>query len=382
MAKTLDSVAESFAKLRIDMQENASLREQASDLLAQTNQDFHDVWEDWLIQSNEDKLEKIERFMQTQKDFHIIAVNLLHEQDVATNITDSTLNVLGQWFGTNKMEIEPAQELRFGSFDQTESQIPNAQALKQVPMAASAQSVIVNDSNENSDDDGKLKNSLLSTGTFEQQTELLSAFFELPKMEKLDSGLIQKIIQTIEKVSACAKRRGITIDKSIMYSLVMHLTTLLDKDTRTCWKYRVMSHEPTFEFFAEFLKIRKQDTEATQASLSQSKFVIPKKPLHERLQPKVQHPRSQSSSAGSSNTPPPNKKRKSGKVKLCSLCHGLHLLCDCPKFEATNINDREGIVTRLKLCKSCFSNNHDTKSCPKGPCSACKAKHHPMMHHR
>lgn len=380
MTRNLDSVAESFGKLRIDIREDASLCEQASDLLSNINQDFHDLWEDWLIQSNDEKSEKVEKFTQTQKDFHTIAVKLLHEQDVANGVTDSTLNVLGQWFGTNRMEVEQVQDLRFGEFNQ--SQIPNAQALKQVQTTASAQSVIVNDSKEKSDDDGKLKNNLLSAGTFEQQAELLSAFFELPKMETLNPELIQKVIQTIEKVSACAKRRGIIIDKSIMYSLVMHLTTLLDNDTRTCWKYRVMSHEPTFEFFIEFLNIRKQDPQATQASPSQSKFVIPKKSVQERLQPKVQHPRSRSSSAGSSNAPPPNKRRNSGKAKVCSLCHGMHKLCDCPKFEATRISDREGVVTRLKLCKSCFSNNHETKNCPKNPCTACKAKHHPMMHHR
>lgn len=69
----------------------------------------------------------------------------------------------------------------------------------------------------------------------------------------------------------------------------------------------------------------------------------------------------------------------SSKPAKCPSCDGSHQLSNCPGFKGLSVDDRYGVVSKHRLCMSCFSNQHWSNKC-KESCSNCKRRHHVLLH--
>lgn len=67
-----------------------------------------------------------------------------------------------------------------------------------------------------------------------------------------------------------------------------------------------------------------------------------------------------------------------GSVK-CPNCDGSHQLSNCPSFKGLSVDDRYAVVSKHRLCMSCFSNRHWSNKC-KESCPKCKRRHHLLLH--
>lgn len=63
----------------------------------------------------------------------------------------------------------------------------------------------------------------------------------------------------------------------------------------------------------------------------------------------------------------------------CPNCDGSHQLSNCPSFKGLSVDDRYAVVSKHRLCMSCFSNQHWSNKC-KGSCPKCKRRHHLLLH--
>lgn len=214
----------------------------------------------------------------------------------------------------------------------------------------------------------------LSGLSYSEQAQLLEPVFTVPQMTELNEQTIDIVIRAIQRTAETANRRQVHIDQTVVRTMILHIVSSLDAQTQTCWKYWVTNHEPSFEYLLEFLCERKKD-----ASAAPKEYKIPKINASKRASPQPS-----TSSDGPSNSGPPNKfkRPKQGPKAVCPLCKGNHTLRLCPRFIAMSPNDREIEVTRLQLCKNCFSPTHPTSLCLDGNCKICRAKHNSMLHHR
>ena len=78
------------------------------------------------------------------------------------------------------------------------------------------------------------------------------------------------------------------------------------------------------------------------------------------------------------------KSANTGSATLqCYQCSGPHAIWQCETFKNASYEDRSRIVQQKKLCGSCLSHGHFSRSCPKGfSCRkpGCGKKHHFLLH--
>uniref|UniRef100_A0A2S2PC00 Uncharacterized protein n=1 Tax=Schizaphis graminum TaxID=13262 RepID=A0A2S2PC00_SCHGA len=67
------------------------------------------------------------------------------------------------------------------------------------------------------------------------------------------------------------------------------------------------------------------------------------------------------------------------KSVKCPNCDGPHQLSNCLKFKGLSVDGRYEIVSKHRLCMSCFSNKHWSSKCRES-CSKCKRRHHLLLH--
>ncbi|XP_022160333.1 uncharacterized protein LOC111026542 [Myzus persicae] len=69
----------------------------------------------------------------------------------------------------------------------------------------------------------------------------------------------------------------------------------------------------------------------------------------------------------------------SAKSVNCPNCDGPHQLSNCSGFKGLSVDDRYGVVSKHRLCMSCFSNQHWSSKC-KRSCSKCNRHHYVLLH--
>lgn len=63
----------------------------------------------------------------------------------------------------------------------------------------------------------------------------------------------------------------------------------------------------------------------------------------------------------------------------CPGCNGTHALRNCSYFLSLDVDGRYEIVSRRRLCMSCFSDKHWSSKC-KDKCPKCQRRHHALLH--
>lgn len=383
---TLERLTKNFADLRLSVYSNAAVLGQANELLDSVNRQFTELHEDWVTLPEQTKTEKFNIYLQAQADFHTIGTIIIHEIDPAVETVQAA------------PVAQPMEaQLRFGDFGHAmASDAAEKSALIQQQGNVGDEPMQQHSPNKNTDelmansseqdDTSSVTSStkrMVNTLSFAEQTELYTPIFELPKLNGLDSNTTERVIRAIQKTVAAMERKNIQLNHSVVYAIIFHIMTLVDQETRTCWKYRVMNVEPTFDFLVGFLIERKKDATSFKPQPTQEKkFRIPKSSNAKRPSPQPEASSSRSKSVGSTGSAGGKKKKPNRPVLECPMCCGNHKLCECPTFKKLSLEQREIEVTNRWLCKNCFSGEHGTTNCPQGPCKSCNARHNSLLHHR
>lgn len=66
--------------------------------------------------------------------------------------------------------------------------------------------------------------------------------------------------------------------------------------------------------------------------------------------------------------------RDRSDLPACRVCEGDHGLFHCKEFGKLTLQTREARIAAWKLCRNCYSANHDHTQCPNFPCRRCPGK--------
>ncbi|XP_072934812.1 uncharacterized protein [Epargyreus clarus] len=64
---------------------------------------------------------------------------------------------------------------------------------------------------------------------------------------------------------------------------------------------------------------------------------------------------------------------------VCAVCKGQHKIYECSDFKSKSIQQRQGIVAKLKLCHNCLHSGHTAYTCRFGVCRNCKRRHNTLL---
>ncbi len=65
----------------------------------------------------------------------------------------------------------------------------------------------------------------------------------------------------------------------------------------------------------------------------------------------------------------------------CPYCNGHHSLYFCQAFKNLNVDKRNNVLSRNKLCDNCLSRGHSLEECSSThTCRECEKKHHTLLH--
>jgi len=127
---------------------------------------------------------------------------------------------------------------------------------------------------------------------------------------------------------------------------------------------------PKVQELFKFVKSRIQVLELAGGTSSTDSKATPSKPQRKR----PQRPTTATSlTVVKSTGAPPAKSNK------CPDCNGLHHLSNCPVFKGLSVDGRYEVVSKYRLCMSCFSNQHWSNKCQE-VCPKCKRRHHQLLH--
>lgn len=68
-------------------------------------------------------------------------------------------------------------------------------------------------------------------------------------------------------------------------------------------------------------------------------------------------------------------------LKSCVICNNQHRIYECTKFRNMSIEQRQGVVAKLKLCQNCLRPGHRAFTCRFGVCRNCKRRHNTLLCH-
>lgn len=438
----IEALIEQFARMRLVVPSIKSSTESETKL-AEANQLFHDLYEEWLVlQPSEQQRVRVD-FLGAQFDFHIIGNRLVSQvrppaiefppltssASAAANTPSTLPSAL--CFGD---EVIPALVSTIQSTQTTMTTVATSTATtshavaSDTPLSASNDrdankklEMEIDDSTSSSDvtdiednsnqpkattstkhapvqkkveseewDDGNA--STLSTLNYKEQSELFSPIFTLPRLTQLNETAIDRMIKAIQRVTANANQRGIHIDQPTVRTLIQYMVTLFDDSTNRCWAMRLMANEPTFEFLVNFFFDYNQVGEEMKKN-----YKIPKIVSHEQPTPTVQEPsaapkkkeKSKKKETGAKTrhvSPSPTrnlfKRPRPSPNSGCPFGDGTHTVRECPLFEKWSLEEREVQLHRRQMCINCFSTTHMVNMCMDGACKICKKRHNSMLHHR
>lgn len=69
------------------------------------------------------------------------------------------------------------------------------------------------------------------------------------------------------------------------------------------------------------------------------------------------------------------------QASACPVCkQGPHKFFTCEVFMNMSAQDRNEEISRLKLCRNCFSKSHQTAECSASLCRKCHRRHETLLH--
>ncbi|XP_043501619.1 uncharacterized protein LOC122523813 [Polistes fuscatus] len=214
----------------------------------------------------------------------------------------------------------------------------------------------------------------------------LQALLDLPRLKRESIAELRSLLDRMQCIVRSLKNAGWPVENwdSILY---FFLVTRLDVDTRKSWNAELISMEglitasgsesgrrgapgpcfmPTFAELVGFLEKRARVC-AVQGENRGEKREAPL--------PRSSLPRKVHHSRGPGITT-----KGLGSSVQCPLCKGPHRVFGCDRFRSMALPERIREVGRLALCANCFG-QHSAKACSaRGRCSACKGKHHTLIH--
>lgn len=417
---SVQAIVEKFVRMRLTLN-NVENAEEAKAQLQSANQSFHALYENWITMPPDQQEQTHGDYVDAQRDFHIIGSALVEKinptplfgslgrngeiaedatMDVSGNNVVDTKESESQTENPNA-EIQQ-QPMEFEHGDQKDQQ-------QQVPTSSGESTNNVGNSNDEiSQPKGvvisqitlqQLANGIqnavqialekpvvdawedtkplqdLCMATYKEQWDLMAPIFSLVKQENLSKDAIETAIVAIDELEKRFESKGFKHSPQTKRMVIMHIVSMLDKETQNCWKYRNNINDPTVESFVNFLIERKSDAIGCG-------FKIPKiKPnqiasteqhrgrLNEKATTSTDRSRSNSRSA----------KATGDSEKRCSFCNQTHILKECVTFSKLSMQQREVEVTNRALCKNCFSIAHNTARCTKNACKKCQHKHNPLL---
>lgn len=406
---SIKAFAARFARLR-SILGTIETSEAAQSYLREANENFNEMYETWLVLLPEDQQEVHTEFEQAQRDFHVIGGQLLDKVNpplmfgefpkdkTGENLPIESLVTKLSETGTVAPQSEnpnagnPHESMDFTDGAQNKAVIqpsklqpsPNEMTIN----AAIEQSgVMVSDAITLEQLAHGIKNAVataftkpekvvwdetrplqdLNFSTYKEQWELMAPIFSLSQQDSLSEEAINMVIETIDGVGKNFDTNGFACSQQTKRMMLMHIASILDSQTQTCWKYRLTTDDPTVEGFINFLIERKADAPP-------KKFKIPKLTPSVKTVPKSEVAGTSTGRSRSRST------TKGGTVdKRCALCSRQHVLKECNIFRKLSFERREIEVTRRSLCKRCFSNAHPTGHCNKAACQKCGKKHNDLL---
>ncbi|XP_055842658.1 uncharacterized protein LOC129909610 [Episyrphus balteatus] len=179
-------------------------------------------------------------------------------------------------------------------------------------------------------------------------------------------------VQTLRKISDGADEvvRGLSaLNKSGRDPwLIYLLLNKLDSDSKQSWAEHIGSREDcTIIEFLEFLEERCDALEACQSLNNRS--VISRSKQSNSIRAHLAGP---SDSSSPSNSSSPSK---------CPMCQDSHILPQCSKFVALDIESRRNYAKTNRLCFNCLRSGHSSHKCHSSfRCRVCKSRHHSLVH--
>lgn len=394
-----------FARMRIAVEKIDDVAEARQQLDA-ANRAFHDLYEEWQVTPTEMQEKSLLEYEYAQRDFHTIGTVLtskIHPPllfgrfDKAHNLVNKPADATSGALSSNQSNIGDEHKMDCEDNSQQVSKElvhgmqPNSNAksvmadeqqellLSRITMdqltnaiQKAVDSALKKPIKEDWTDAKPLQN--LCMATYKEQWELQKSLFALEKQTSLSAMGITKVINTIDEVMKQFQSKGYEWSAQTTRVTIMHIISVLDKVTQDCWRYRITVENPSFESLINFLNERKFDAtiEIPVGGFRIQKMASPQNHLSRPVE------QAGTSTARSRS----NSKSSTSMDKRCSFCGKKHVLKDCPTFLKLSLEERECQVSKLKLCKRCFSNAHNTAHCASAACKECAKKHHPLLHHR
>lgn len=192
----------------------------------------------------------------------------------------------------------------------------------------------------------------------------LKALFNIDSINKESYKCLRYLIDNVSKNLRALNTLGQPTEK--WDALIIHMvSTKLDLNTSRKWEEHkgTLSDLPTLEDFYSFLRTRANVLETTQVT----KFE--RSDSKQSPQPQSTHRYSKSFMASVDNN------------NSCLICNQSHLVYQCPKFKAMNIENRLSEANKLKICHNCLRPGHNAYQCRrKSSCQTCKRKHNSLLH--
>lgn len=72
--------------------------------------------------------------------------------------------------------------------------------------------------------------------------------------------------------------------------------------------------------------------------------------------------------------------RTSAGTTECPVCHDIHSIWCCERFNSMSVESRLAASHNSSLCQNCLRPGHDLDACKRGFCRICNQQHHTLLH--
>lgn len=160
--------------------------------------------------------------------------------------------------------------------------------------------------------------------------------------------------------------------------IVFIISSILASKTSMKWEeYRnTLSEPPTLEQFNTFLKQRADILETyNHGRGNEDRSTLNTHKANNYNKKRV-------GSIGNNNSTLTSQITSSDDTLMsCVICSNRHRIYECTKFRNMSIEQRQGVVAKLKLCQNCLRPGHRAFTCRFGACRNCKRRHNTLLCH-
>ncbi|CAH2084595.1 unnamed protein product [Euphydryas editha] len=198
---------------------------------------------------------------------------------------------------------------------------------------------------------------------------VMRTLFGTKKIQTESANAIRSLLDTTSTCLKSLENLGISTESSYANASVVYLVvSKLDTESVKQWEQQLnmkCDELPTWIQLRDYLEYRFRtlemiDTNGNRAA-QQSKSAAKSKSFHASLEK--------------------DKENKSKSKQECPMCHEIHYLNQCKRFNLMTPKQRQDFVQTSKLCFNCLSSTHAVVKCRQSfSCKKCGRRHHTMLH--